>query len=106
MRTLDVRIKVTPEVLRESGAFEGSDRSVCGAHSGRSLQYDNIRVRSACRSLSSLSTDPSSCSSCPVEAQEGEGEARARGLRSRAKFFKQKLTRKCLNKVTSFSLFK
>ena len=101
MRTLDVRIKVTKEVMRESGDFE------CGLPSSL---YDGIRVRHQ----SSLADTASSTSSHSLESthhniqEEGSGEESSQrsSLFLRVKTFKEKLSGKCLNKVTSFSLFK
>ena len=105
MRTLDVRIKVTKEVMRESGDFE------CGLPSSL---YDGIRVRHQ----SSLADTSSSTSSdrgqeslgSPhdnIQEEDSEEESSQRSsLFLRVKTFKQKLSRKCINKITSFSIFK
>jgi hypothetical protein len=89
-------------VLRESGAF-----SMRGSSEGES-RYDHIRVREDGRGAgSSLCSGDSgmqaSYSQSPSGGDQGHG---GHSVLQRAVCFQQKITRKCRNKLNSFSLFK
>ena len=102
MSTLDVRIRLTPEVLRESGAF-----CVRGSSEGESV-YDHIRVREEGRGAgSSLCSGDSGVQASYSQSPSGGDQGhRGHSVLQRAKCFQQKITRKCRNKVNSFSLFR
>ena len=108
MQTLDVRIKLTPSVVRETyGNFERREEEevVVEGGDGRGVEkqiYDRIRVgkdwgrnmvNSDWRDSSESSFSSNSCS----RASDGSAERN---------FFKLKMPLKCLNKVTNFFLFK
>ena len=108
MQTLDVRIKLTPSVVRETyGNFERrEEEEVVGeGGDGRGAEkqiYDRIRVgkdwgrnmvNSDWRDSSESSFSSNSCS----RASDGFAERN---------FFRLKMPLKCLNKVTNFFLFK
>ena len=108
MQTLDVRIKLTPSVVRETyGNFERrEEEEVVGeGGDGRGVEkqiYDRIRVgkdwgrnmvNSDWRDSSESSFSSNSCS----RASDGFAERN---------FFRLKMPLKCLNKVTNFFLFK
>jgi len=111
MRTLDVRIKLTEDVIRESGDFETGGRRDCSL-------YDRVSVRdrdslTTCRDSLSLTSGHSQDSlHQDMETDRDrmddswEQEYQSSSMLSRAKVFQQKLTRKCLNKVSSLSLFR
>ena len=102
MSTLDVRIRLTPEVLRESGAF-----SVRGSSDGESV-YDHIRVREEGMGTgSSLCSGDSGVQASYSQSPSGGDQGhRGHSVLQRAKCFQQKITRKCRNKLNSFSLLK
>merc|ERR1712098_990484 len=106
MRTLDVRIKVTEEVIRESGDFETKDHSL----------YDRVtlthrdttprnRDRDSLCSTSSHSGD-SLHHNNETHMDSWDHDHQSSSMFGRAKVFQQKLTRKCFNKVSSLSLFR
>merc|ERR1719167_691487 len=111
MRTLDVRIKLTEDVIRESGDFESGARRDCSL-------YDRVCVRdrdsvTTCRDSLSLTSGHSQDSlHQDMETDRDridhtwEQDYQSSSMLSRAKVFQQKLTRKCLNKVSSLSLFR
>ena len=106
MQTLDVRIKLTPRVVRETyGQFERSEEVEVGEGGDDRGIYDRIRVRKEWgrhvlgKSELRDSSDSNSCS----HASEDTGESAKKTSRN---FFMLKMPLKCLNKVTSFSLFK
>merc|ERR1712051_775893 len=125
MQTLDVRIKVTRAVMRESGEFDGgSDGGSDRAENGCSV-YDNITVRDGQDNDSWQYTTriPQDCmvetswkrSSPQIVSDTGQEEQELEELeeqeveevsnqnrKPRLKMFKLK----CLNKVASFSIFK
>merc|ERR1712210_289596 len=125
MQTLDVRIKVTRAVMRESGQFDaGSDGGSDRAENGCSV-YDNITVRDGqdndswqyttripqdCMVETSWKrSSPQNVSDTGQEEQELEEleeqeveEVSNQNRKPRLKMFKLK----CLNKVASFSIFK
>ena len=102
MRTLDVRIKVTPEVMRESGEFS------CG---GAEEMYDRIRVREG-RSMTSLNTYSSSSSNSSSTTSPTTFPTKAQSTSQNSPSNKTNTSnflnfpRKCLNKVTKLALFK
>merc|ERR1712038_610234 len=99
MQTLDVRIKVTRAVMRESGQFDNG----CSV-------YDNIAVRDGQDSNGSWQYTERISQDCPMETSwkrsspdiVTDTEQREENRRPRLKMFKLK----CLDKVASFSLFK
>merc|ERR1712173_398108 len=114
MQTLDVRIKLTPQVVRETyGLFE-SNQEVGGEQGGgerRGTQiYDKIKVRKnwgrylGVESENRGSSDSFSSESCSHESGDTGGSSSSK--KASRNFFKLKMPLKCLNKVTSFSLFK
>ena len=102
MRTLDVRIKVTPEVMRESGQFSSG---------GGEEMYDRIRVRKG-RSMTSLNTFSSSSSTSSSTPFPNTFLTKAPSTSHTSPSNKThssnflNLPRKCLNKVTKLALFK
>merc|ERR1712165_82553 len=114
MQTLDVRIKLTPQEVRETyGLFE-SNQEVGGEEGGgegRGTQiYDKIKVRKnwgrylGVESDNRGSSDSFSSESSSHESGDTGGSSSSR--KASRNFFKLKMPLKCLNKVTSFSLFK
>ena len=114
MQTLDVRIKLTPQVVRENyGLFE-SNQEVGGEEGGgegRGTQiYDKIKVRKnwgrylGVESENRGSSDSFSSESSSHESGDTGGSSSSK--KASRNFFKLKMPLKCLNKVTSFSLFK
>jgi len=111
MRTLDVRIKLTEDVIRESGDFETGARRDCSL-------YDRVCVRdrdsvTTCRDSLSLTSGHSQDSlHQDMETDRDrmdhtwEHQYQSSSMLSRAKVFQQKLTKKCFNKVSSLSLFR
>ena len=108
MQTLDVRIKLTPRVVRETyGQFERTEE----VGEGGDGIYDRIQVRKGCRGRyfgkseprdSSDSFSSNSCNSQFASELDTDGSAK----KTSRNFFKLKMPLKCLNKVTNFSLFK
>ena len=115
MQTLDVRIKLTPRVVRETyGHFERTEeievREGDGDDTDRGI-YDRIRVRKEwgrCNLVKSEMRDSSdsfySNSSSYASASADPGAPATK--KTSRNFFKLKMPLKCLNKVTNFSLFK
>merc|ERR1711994_590521 len=114
MQTLDVRIKLTPQVVRETyGLFE-SNQEVGreeGGGEGRGTQiYDKIKARKnwgrylGVESENRGSSDSFSSESSSHESGDTGGSSSSK--KASRNFFKLKMPLKCLNKVTSFSLFK
>ena len=114
MQTLDVRIKLTPQVVRENyGLFESNQEvgGEEGAGEGRGTQiYEKIKVRKnwgrylGVESENRSSSDSFSSESCSHESGDTGGSSSSN--KASRNFFKLKMPLKCLNKVTSFSLFK
>ena len=115
MQTLDVRIKLTPQVVRETyGLFESNqevDGEEEGGGEGRGTQiYDKIKVRKnwgrylGVESENRGSSDSFSSESSSHESGDTGGSSSSK--KASRNFFKLKMPLKCLNKVTSFSLFK
>merc|ERR1712183_697793 len=108
MQTLDVRIKLTPRVVRETyGQFERREEEVGEEGDDREI-YDRIRVRKEwgrylVKSELRDSSDSFSSNSCSHASVEDTGGSAKKTSRN---FFKLKMPLKCLNKVTNFSLFK
>ena len=109
MQTLDVRIKLTPRVVRETyGQFERSEEVEVGEGGDDRGIYDRIRVRKEWgrhvlgKSELRDSSDSSDSNSCSHASEDTGGSAK----KTSRNFFKLKMPLKCLNKVTSFSLFK
>merc|ERR1711956_28969 len=102
MRTLDVRIKVTPEVMRESGQFSSG---------GGEEMYDRIRVREG-RSMTSLNTYSSSSSKSSSTTFPNTIPTKALSTSPNSPSTKTNTSnflnfpRKCLNKVTKLALVK
>merc|ERR1712004_592168 len=113
MQTLDVRIKLTPQVVRETyGLFESNQEvGEEGGGEGRETQiYDKIKVRKNWgRYLGVESENRSSSDSFSSESsshESGDTGGSSNSNKASRNFFKLKMPLKCLNKVTSFSLFK
>merc|ERR1711953_32720 len=114
MQTLDVRIKLTPQVVRETyGLFE-SNQEVDGEEGGgegRGAQiYDKIKVRKNWGRYLGVESDnrgsSDSFSSESSSHESGDTGGSNSSKKASKNFFKLKMPLKCLNKVTSFSLFK
>ena len=116
MQTLDVRIKLTPRVVRETyGHFERTEKKEeevlgDGDDTDRGI-YDRIRARQEwgrCNLVKSDMRDSSdsfySNSSTYASASADPGAPATK--KTSRNFFKLKMPLKCLNKVTNFSLFK
>ena len=105
MQTLDVRIKLTPRVVRETyGQFERREEEEVGEGGDERGIYDRIRVRKEwgrCLGESEMRDSSDSFSSNSSGADTGGS-----GKKTSRNFFKLKMPLKCLNKVTNFSLFK
>merc|ERR1712107_549780 len=113
-QTLDVRIKLTPQVVRENYGLLESNQEVDGEEGGgegRGTQiYDKIKVRKnwgrylVVESENRSSSDSFSSESSSQESGDTGGSSSSN--KASRNFFKLKMPLKCLNKVTSFSLFK
>ena len=107
MQTLDVRIKLTPRVVRETYCqFERreEEEEVVGEGGDERGIYDRIRVRKEWgRCLGESEMRDSSDSFSSNSSGEDTGGSAKKTSRN---FFKLKMPLKCLNKVTNFSLFK
>jgi len=116
MQTLDVRIKVTRAVMRESGQFDnGSDGGSDRAEKGCSV-YDNITVRDgqdndswqyATRIPQDCLVETSWKRSSPHIVSDTGQEEELEELSNENRIPRLKMFKlKCLNKVASFSIFK
>ena len=108
MQTLDVRIKLTPRVVRETYCqFERREEVEVGEGGDDRGIYDRIQVRKEWgrhleKSELRDSSDSFSSNSCSHASEDTGGSAK----KTSRNFFKLKMPLKCLNKVTNFSLFK
>ena len=112
MQTLDVRIKLTPRVVRETyGQFERTkmeeeEEEVEEGGDDRGI-YDRIKVRKEWgRYLVKSEMKDSSDSFSSNSSSYASGDPGASAKKTSRSFFKLKMPLKCLNKVTNFSLFK